>query len=345
MRPVIVIPIPKMPTQTFLRALPKDVPIIVIDDSDGGLKLDPHRFTVIGKGRQKQLLGPNFPGYHRFRHSSSCRNLGHYLAYKEGYDVIITLDYDCVVPKDFIAKHLAALGLTHAPFITSENGWVNPLNSSGWYSRGYPYEKRYPVKTTTTRQPVKVVLNMGLWQHVVDINGIDKVALKPPSGFPLKHGYTAVKDMFPISGMNNAFIKDITPAYFFLPNVTVGNWELSRHDDIWGGYILKRLIDKHGDHATFGKPVVYHSRQSWLPGVLAHEHYMHLLNQSFYTLADEAVAATAIDSYQNMFAEFTAHYRRYLRQRTAVLPPHYARVLSELGQGLEWWVSLFKTQS
>ena len=41
--------------------------------------------------------------------------------------------------------------------------------------------------------------------------------------------------------MNTAFRAEITPAYFFLPDMWVnGTWQLSRHDDIWGGYVVKK---------------------------------------------------------------------------------------------------------
>jgi len=81
---------------------------------------------------------------------------------------------------------------------------------------------------------------MGLWDNVIDINGIDKVLAVPPKTITLKKKHLAALKSMPICGMNNSFLKEAIPAYFFLPNFKVGNWTVSRHDDIWGGYIFQK---------------------------------------------------------------------------------------------------------
>ncbi len=94
----------------------------------------------------------------------------------------------------------------------------------------------------------------------------------------------------PVCGMNTAFLRELTPAYYFLPDLWVNGWQLSRHDDIWGGYIVKRLMDLRGDLLTFGGPVVEHTKQTRLERVVVLEQWMHLMSMPFYDLVDAAVA-------------------------------------------------------
>ena len=342
MNPVIVIPTAKNPTVRFLKHLPRRLPIIVVNGSASKLDLDPSRFDIYGPARQRKVLGRFYESFLPFHGSSACRNFGHYLALKKGYDVIIALDYDCVVPPDFVARHLAALTTPIAPILTSANGWLNPISGTGWYSRGFPYDRRYLAKVRSVTQPVNLVFNMGLWEHVIDINGIDKVLRQPPNRLKLTQPLQVAGSNLPISGMNNAFFAQIVPAYLLFPNFFINGWELSRHDDIWGGYILKQLIDKHGNHVSFGQPVIYHERQSSLPQVLAHEHYLHLLSPYFYHLVDQAVSLTPKGTYPAMMTAFTNHFSAVLNE-TAELPPHYRAVFYKVLESLQWWTHLLQT--
>ncbi len=41
--------------------------------------------------------------------SAASRNIGHYIAWKEGFDVIVALDYDCRTRPGWLEAHLDAL--------------------------------------------------------------------------------------------------------------------------------------------------------------------------------------------------------------------------------------------
>jgi len=340
-RVVIVIPTAETPSWEFQRHLPKDVPVIVVDGSGGKLSLDKKRYDIYGFDRQKKILGSLYKSFRMFQGASACRNFGHFLALKQGFEIIIALDYDCIVPHDFIKKHVDALKLRTISVVYSENGWINPIAPTGWYSRGYPYEKRYPTKVTQKREQVRVGFNMGLWENVVDINGIDKVLKKPPTKLNYSPARVGAGSMLPISGMNNAFLSELVFAYLLLPNVLIQGWELSRHDDIWGGYILKRILDKKKVAVSFGEPVIYHAKESWQPRVLAHEHYLHLMSEKFYRLVDEAMTHVEVDTYQNMFAQFVRYFKVEInKSREQHLPPHYYDAFIYLERGMQWWVNL-----
>ncbi len=342
---VIIIPSHLPLTPMFLETLPQNTPVILVHDSDQTYSDPlPDNIQVLNQPDQQQLLGKHFQGFMPFRGSSACRIAGHFLAYKNGWDVIM-LDHDCFPKKGFVATHQQALSAHTAPAITSSSGWINPLQSSKWYSRGFPYEFRYPSKQTTqTVNRARIVAHMGLWENVLDINGIDKVMNRPPTQIKQTHRQVIAQSMFPISGMNTSLKHEVIPAYLLFPNITFHHWTISRHDDIWGGYILQRLIDQKGDHIIFGLPIVYHAKETNQQTVLHHEHHIHLLNHHFHSLVDQAIQHVVPDTYLRMMVEFSHHFANAVNQ-TSHLPPHYQSVFRQLASHLDWWSSLLASLS
>ena len=332
------------PTNEFIQALPKSVPIVIIDDSNGKLTMDRKSCDIYDYRRQKKILGKFYEDFCIFHHSSSCRNFGHYLAYKFGFKVIVALDYDCKIPKTFLLDHLDALRSQNILGVKTNTGWINPLLNNHWYSRGYPYEHRTPdlkFKFKEITDP-RIVLNMGLWENVIDINAIDKVLNSPPKKIFLKKNHLVALGNIPLCGMNNIFLSEVVPAYFFLPNFKIGNWIVSRHDDIWGGYILKKLADKKGDFITFGKPIVCHLKESCQTQVLSYEHYIHLLSPYFYNLVDRAVEKIKKSDYKTMYTEFAEQFGKVLFKEKKYLPKTYFGGFKYLHKSMLWWVNLFK---
>lgn len=347
-RVAITCPIPADPTNVFLEALPRDVDLLISDDSNGKLSFtqDRQRTFSYDYEAQQKVIGKDYEMFKKFHKSASCRNFVHYMAYKEGYDYIVALDYDCVVPKNYIETHLRPLEAKSTVIRSSSTGWVNPIESEQWYTRGYPYSKRVPgAKVTERDSDARVVLNMGLWENVVDINGIDKVRGPAPKQFPKTRPYSGVDGFIPLCGMNNIFIREITPAYFFLPNFKVGDWEVSRHDDIWGGYIFQKLAQKKGDIITYGDPVVFHERESNQAGVLYYEHSMHALEPYFYDLVDSAAEHLKQSTYRDMFAAFADGFAVELSKRSQKLPSHYYAAFMDLHSALNLWTRLFQKLS
>jgi hypothetical protein len=322
-------------------ALSEDVPIIVCDDSDGQLAPPPRRnVRYFDYAAQKKVAGGHYDAIpHK---SSACRNFGHYLAYKEGFDVVVALDYDCRVRSGWLEAHLEALGpVSGAPGLAG--AWINTMARPGCYARGYPYEYRNPVdgavRAATASGEVK--LNMGVWDNILDLNGIDKLQREPPTDpGPSAEPNGVALGNIPICGMNTAFRAELTPAYFFLPDVWIDGWRLSRHDDIWGGYVLKKLMDRRGDLVSYGHPVVEHTRQSPLTSVVVVEHYMHLLARDFFAVVDEAAATVQPGDYVDMFGAFCDAFRRGVERSKA--PSHYRRAFAELGHAMQRWSELFQ---
>ena len=181
---------------------------------------------------------------------------------------------------------------------------------------------------------------MGVWDNILDLNGIDKLQKESPKEPGLFGDSNRVaQGMIPLCGMNVAFRAELTPAFFFLPDIWIDGWQLSRHDDIWGGYILERLMAKRGDLLRFGRPVVEHTKQTNLNRVIMLEHYMHLMAMYFYDLVDAAVDAVRPADYRDMFAAFAAEYRS--RAAAGRHPAHYRRAFVELGETIQRWSDAF----
>lgn len=340
-RVAVVIPIPNDPDWSIFEELSEDIPIIVPDDSDGKLAPPPRRnVRYFDYTEQRRIMGEHYPAIpHK---SAAVRNFGHYLAYKEGYDVIIALDYDCRVRKGWLEEHLNSLrAAVQAPALAGN--WINTIEQPGFYARGYPYEYRNPeasaVSETTATGEVK--LNMGVWDNVLDLNGIDKLQAEAPltPGLRGEQNYVALGNV-PLCGMNTAFRAELTPAYFFLPDVWINGWQLSRHDDIWGGYIVKKLMDKRGDLLSYGRPVVEHTRQSNMNRVIMLEHYMHLMAREFYAIVDAAAEAVKPGSYTDMFAHLTEECRRQVERSSA--PAHYKQGYRDLVEAMQRWSDSFR---
>lgn len=338
----VVIPIPNDPDWTIFDEISEDIPIIAVDDSDGKLRPAPRaNVRFFDYTQQRKVMGQHYDAIpHK---SAATRNFGHFLAFREGFDVIVALDYDCRPKPGWLEQHLD--GLRKVVNATALAGtWINSITAEGFYARGFPYEYRNPSASaiSETSASGEVKLNMGIWDNVLDLNGIDKLHKEPPYEPGLRAGGNRIAlGNIPVCGMNTAFRAELTPAYFFLPDIWVnGSWQLSRHDDIWGGYVLKKLMDLRGDLFAFGAPVVEHTRQSKLERVVVIEQYMHLMSRGFYAVVDAAIQRLRPASYADMFANFTEEYR--LEAERSREPAHYRQAYIELGQWMQRWVNCFR---
>jgi len=336
----VVIPIPSDPDWALFDEIPDDVPIIVSDDSDGKLSPPPRdNVRYFDYAAQRDIMGEHYDAIpHK---SAACRNVGHVIALREGADVIIALDYDCRTRPGWLAEHLECLShVTDAPALKGE--WVNTITAEGFYARGYPYELRNPEASATTPSTAtgEVKLNMGVWDNILDLNGIDKLPKEPPHDPGLHAGRNLVaQGIIPLCGMNTAFRAELTPAYFFLPDLWIDGWQLSRHDDIWGGYVLERLMELRGDLVSFGRPIVEHTRQTTIERVVMLEHWMHLMAMGFFECVDSAVGRVRTGDYARMFADFTEEYLVEVGRSSR--PLHYRNVYRELGESMVRWARVF----
>ena len=310
MKTCIVSSCHKIPSDEWIESLPNNVPIIIVDDSNGKVDIKGKNIEVYDYKRQEQELGKFYKGFEQFHHSSSCKNFGHWLAYKKSYDVIIGLDSDCICPKNFVEQHLEALN-------KEGYGWENPLYKINWYSRGFPYSQRKR----------RIVMNMGLWKGGLDINGKDRIGKNPPNNSLIKDNKIAVGKV-PFSGMNFACYREIIPALFFLPNFDFKDSHFRRHDDIWGGYIMQKFVEKKRECISYGLPVIYHDTKIVPEEDAKEEKALVEFSDDFYRMVDKAFEKIKVGTYEEMLKQFKPDFEK--------------TVFKNLIESIKWWQKLWE---
>ena len=191
------------------------------------------------------------------------RNYGFLYAYKQNYDVIITLDDDCYpITPSYFNEHMSRLQTHDTDYFNVLELYKNvPENVFVKGTRGYPSEpsnKKYPV-----------VLNQGLWlgdldlpaRTIMEINGMDgKIPQNISSQFQVtKNMIVPENKLLTVCEMNLAFKREVAPvapiAYQDPDGIGI-----NRYDDIWAGIFMKKIFDKVGKRMSVGSPVITHNK-------------------------------------------------------------------------------------
>lgn len=296
----IVAPVHIQPSENWvnsLRAISDNKPnvqVIIVDDSNGKVIL-PASWTILDYAEQKYELGDDlYARFEVFHKSSSCKNIGHWYAWKNGADIIMGLDSDCIVPPDFIGRHLDALR-------SPSYGWTNPIRYTKFFPRGYAKKER----------DLKTILSLGLWSGELDLYGTDRVEaeIAIPSDPMLKDDHSVADGIVPLSGMNWAIWATALPALLFLPNFEFQHGEklfkFRRHDDIWGGYIFQKLFDIRNERIQYGQPIVVHETIVDAQADADEEVGMIAFENPFYTAVDAIIPKIEWGMHEDMFYDFS----------------------------------------
>ena len=173
--------------------------------------------------------------------TSACKSFAIYKAWKAGCDPIMVLDDDCLPGDGLIAKHKTNLQRCAHNAVVSTTWHVRP--------RGTPHI-----------EPRPIALSHGLWQDNPDIDAMTQLAGCSLTGDGFPNINIAQGALFPMSGMNLAFRREIAPLmYFGLQGPT---WGVDRFDDIWCGFLAKKVLDHCGYAVWSGTPYVRHVKAS-----------------------------------------------------------------------------------
>ncbi|MEK7543660.1 MAG: hypothetical protein AAB557_02235 [Patescibacteria group bacterium] len=188
------------------------------------------------------------------RKNAGIRSYGFWKAYQDGADVIMTLDDDCYPAGDqLIAGHIDNLSYK-APA-----SWMSVYpDPKHLYTRGFPYGVRDQKQT---------VISHGLWSGALDLDAKTEVVSGKLNEKPYPPLRTIVPSevFFPMSSMNLAFARVITPAMFFPMmgyDPSGQPWGYDRYDDIWAGVFAKKICDHLGLAVVSGSPFVDHRKAS-----------------------------------------------------------------------------------
>lgn len=363
-KPVLVIPSIRDIVPERIAAVPEDVDILVIDDSDGNIKPSRDRMKVFYYDDQRDVMGRD---YDLIPHkTAACRNFAFYYIWKyTDHDLIITIDDDVVCPPSFMRDY-GAVGTEGAWQNVQVDGWYNTIKFAGatgkdgrtLYPRGFPFWLRYPQDERFGTVQGRLVCTMGLWSNILDYDGIDKYLFEEDYGATqqdlrlvaplLTVGTPECPTKFPFCAMNFAFHRDLLPAAYQMPmdREIAPGYPIWRFDDIWAGYVIESLVHNRGgaDTIAVGEPVVRHLKEGNLRREVHGEHFGHLMAPYFYELIDRGIAETPPDCYAAMYLRLFG----YLEQECDRLcddlrcPELYRRYFRETFARLRRWAELFQ---
>jgi hypothetical protein len=351
---IVVIPSCRSVNLDYLRPLINSgARFIVVDDTPGSVRVDHPQFQVFNWGDQRRLLGD----FERAipRRNGACRDLGFYIAWREASadEIVIALDDDCVVEEpDFAAQAKDRLDHGANASVSGSGHSFNVLDlyegvdGTRVFPRGFPYSDRaaYRPWSIDGRIEGRVLFNVGLWKGVFDVNAIDKIRLDrysfPDASLRVPSVLVPEGALISVCSMNMHFRVEVIPAVYQLPMhvEVVPNWVIDRYGDIWGGFILKTLMDVRGDRLNVGGPMIRHLKEGDYTRNIWQEHLCHLVNDEFIDLLGRTKEVLRPSSYVDMMA----HLREEFAKNAAACSPILSAYLKHLDGPLRAWVAALR---
>lgn len=334
---IVIIPSNREINLNYLTPLiDRDVRFIIVDDSEGTIKMDHPQFEVYNWGDRKKMLGPLDIGYPR--RNGASRDFGFYVAWKNSDpgEIIVALDDDCeVYHDDFYDQVNETLSNHERPVATCDGTHLNILNlyqdiSDQLFPRGFPYSSRvnYQGMQLKKSESHDVTFCLGLWKNIFDINGIDKI-----KGPEYNHPDAILKEpsiiidkekLISVCSMNMQFRREVIPAVYQLPmHVEVmPGWVVDRYGDIWGGFILKTLMDLKNEAMAVGEPMINHLKEGDFKRNIWQEHVCHLINDEFIELLLSVKETISPSDYVTMMKELNERFKEYSDKASPMFKPY-----------------------
>lgn len=360
MNTAIVIPSNRKLTREFLEPIGKEPNIYVVNDHEEDIPID----TQWGNIRRLRYSDQHkvFENeYHRqtfmSRKTAGCRNFGIWQAYKDGADIIINLDDDVIVPESFVLDYetiLTSVGRNPWP-VVSNRKWANTINSFEWFARGFPYEDRigYAHSVSLDLYPSMVsLIHMGLWDNVLDFNGIDKLSLdgsQPPQTTGYNDSlYWAPNQYIPICGMNCGARREAAMGLLQIPmgHEFYNRYPMYRIEDIWGGYLWQSL---YPNTVSFGQPIGRHLKEGNRDWEIIVENYSIVLAKEFERAIDESMVGIIDRPNQwERYHDLAWHLDRYangvMQFEHNPCPPYFREFVWKLSRTLDCWEKMFSPE-
>jgi len=348
---IVVIPSNRSINLDHLRPLiDSGARFVVVDDSEGSIRIDHPQFRVFDWRARERLLGAHQRAIPR--RNGACRDLGFVVAWKEADDdeIIVALDDDCVVEDtDFAPRVERTLSAEPRPEARVDGRHLNVLDCYSdvpdhLFPRGFPYSARggYRRCRFVPGASGQVTFSLGLWRDVFDVNAIDKIN-GPAFAFPdpalhFESVIVPAGKLVSVCSMNMQFRRSVIPAVYQLPmHVEVmPHWVIDRYGDIWGGFILKVLMDKRGEAMAAGGPMIRHVKDGNVQRNTWQEHLCHLVNDEFIDLLLESAECFAAADYVDMMTALTEQFARRSADASPILKPY----LVHLADAMRSWTAV-----
>lgn len=229
------------------------------------------------------------------RGDSAIKSFGFLQAVALGAEVVIVLDDDCrplayriPEPKNYFRdgatgsrqiRHISNASLfisRHKNALDHTPSWCSTV--PGLRLRGMPYTQHnddfYPTEDGRSWWRSRVILHMGLWQEIPDLDAVgrvsqlvgdeynDEIVRTRPGGFRMEAEVRLMPyfQYWPFCGMNFSFRRRALPVLFF-PKMGK-NSPFKRFDDIWCGLLMQTVLSSTGDLAVVGGAHVRHTQAS-----------------------------------------------------------------------------------
>ena len=337
---LIVIPTSKAVSLEYLQPLIDDgARFIVVHDKEDELIVDHPQFETYCWKDQDRLLGRDVIAIPR--RNGASRDFGFYIAWQQSNpgEVIVALDDDCKVEeRDFGPRVQAVLSDAKRPIAAGTGPHFNALDcysniESSVFPRGFPYSHRadYRNWTFSGRSSGAVTFNLGLWREIFDVNAIDKLSgpqyRYPDAELHYESVVVPAGALVSVCSMNMHFRREVIPAvYQLLMHVKVmPGWVIDRYGDIWGGFILKTLMDLKGELMAVGAPMIRHLKEGSYERNIWQEHICHLVNDEFLAILARAREEIKPDGYLPMMAQLSEILERE-RENCSLLLRRYLDV-------------------
>lgn len=254
------------------------------------------------------------------RKNAGIRNFGILKALEFNPDMVVSLDDDCFPDQpDFFKQHWKYL---------NEPATLDWVTTTDEPTRGFPYK---------IRDNSEVVLNHGLWSGVPDYDGI---TFKRKGYQPYKiwknHSVVIPRfNYFSFCSMNFAF-KPKVALLMYLPLMGYSpdgkKWKYDRFDDIWGGIVMKKILDHHQLAVRNGSPSVEHRKASIIDKTVEQEKSGLPVNEWFWKRIDNIELNS--DTIKGSYLEIASNMKDWKE-----------RYFNRLGEAMEIWTKMIDLQN
>lgn len=183
------------------------------------------------------------------------RNLGLLYAYREGAEVVATVDDDNI-PYDNWGQGLYVGKDVEVEVYDTSLPVFDPIfatNCQNLWHRGFPIQLvPHRDKILVGKKVVKCLVQADFWDGDPDIDAICRITKNPEVKFRSFHPFATLK-ISPFNSQNTFLERSVLPWYMMIPHV-------GRMDDIWGAYYLQQQFRKEDPYVVYCKPSVYQAR-------------------------------------------------------------------------------------
>jgi len=192
------------------------------------------------------------------------------------------------------------------------------------------------IKATESRN---VTFCLGLWKSNFDVNAIDKIQgseyFHPNAKLKESSVIVEYEKLISVCSMNMQFRRELIPAVYQLPmHVEVmPNWVVDRYGDIWGGFILKTLMDLKNESMAIGEPMINHLKDGDYIRNIWQEYVCHLINDEFLHLLFQVKKTIRPNNYLEMMKEINEGFKEHTDKASPIFKPY----LKHLCTAMDAW--------